>query len=142
MEPHRGLRRAALKWLAPVIGVAALGLAAFFYFHTPSPGRHRLTMTAGPTVSTRHHMAELLRTEARQQGIDLVLRGTVGSAESLDQVDSRQLDCALVQGGLSLGDRPNIRQVAVLPVEDRKSTRLNSSHLGISYAVFCLKKKK
>src|SRR5262245_63828137 len=26
-------------------------------------------------------------------------------------------------------------------VTDRKSTRLNSSHLGISYAVFCLKKK-
>src|SRR5258705_10179701 len=32
------------------------------------------------------------------------------------------------------------RRAAVLP--DRKSTRLNSSHLGISYAVFCLKKKK
>src|SRR5437899_9347799 len=28
------------------------------------------------------------------------------------------------------------------PAGDRKSTRLNSSHLGISYAVFCLKKKK
>src|SRR5256885_9138877 len=28
------------------------------------------------------------------------------------------------------------------PKEDRKSTRLNSSHLVISYAVFCLKKKK
>src|SRR5437899_9615135 len=28
------------------------------------------------------------------------------------------------------------------PRTDRKSTRLNSSHLGISYAVFCLKKKK
>src|ERR1035441_782806 len=27
------------------------------------------------------------------------------------------------------------------PEADRKSTRLNSSHLGISYAVFCLKKK-
>src|SRR6202521_2072567 len=27
-------------------------------------------------------------------------------------------------------------------LEDRKSTRLNSSHLRISYAVFCLKKKK
>src|SRR5699024_12021458 len=27
-------------------------------------------------------------------------------------------------------------------VEDRKSTRLNSSHVSISYAVFCLKKKK
>src|ERR1039458_2958600 len=32
---------------------------------------------------------------------------------------------------------------AYLPASrDRKSTRLNSSHLGISYAVFCLKKKK
>src|SRR5256885_12496032 len=29
-----------------------------------------------------------------------------------------------------------------VPKEDRKSTRLNSSHLVISYAVFCLKKKK
>src|SRR5437899_10751267 len=29
-----------------------------------------------------------------------------------------------------------------LATSDRKSTRLNSSHLGISYAVFCLKKKK
>src|SRR5256885_5074082 len=28
------------------------------------------------------------------------------------------------------------------PLTDRKSTRLNSSHLVISYAVFCLKKKK
>src|SRR5262245_66661438 len=28
------------------------------------------------------------------------------------------------------------------PWTDRNSTRLNSSHLGISYAVFCLKKKK
>src|SRR5436853_2615853 len=28
------------------------------------------------------------------------------------------------------------------PLADRKSTRLNSSHLGISYAVFCLKKKR
>src|SRR5438045_9147960 len=33
--------------------------------------------------------------------------------------------------------------LAAAPVElDRKSTRLNSSHLGISYAVFCLKKKR
>src|SRR3712207_7378047 len=29
----------------------------------------------------------------------------------------------------------------LLPVQDRKSTRLNSSHANISYAVFCLKKK-
>src|SRR3712207_8581738 len=29
-----------------------------------------------------------------------------------------------------------------IPLRDRKSTRLNSSHANISYAVFCLKKKK
>src|SRR5438876_6294270 len=36
-------------------------------------------------------------------------------------------------------DRPQGRR---LVVRDRKSTRLNSSHPSISYAVFCLKKKK
>src|SRR5437870_10441704 len=35
--------------------------------------------------------------------------------------------------------RPSARRVAA---GDRKSTRLNSSHVAISYAVFCLKKKK
>src|SRR5256885_7331571 len=51
----------------------------------------------------------------------------------------------------SLGAVPAVRQfagqpddagVAQIRCEDRKSTRLNSSHLVISYAVFCLKKKK
>src|SRR5256885_9155992 len=40
---------------------------------------------------------------------------------------------------------PDPQVIAVLQPErrlDRKSTRLNSSHLVISYAVFCLKKKK
>src|SRR2546426_8359420 len=35
-----------------------------------------------------------------------------------------------------------VRPGAPLDDRDRKSTRLNSSHLVISYAVFCLKKKK
>src|SRR5437868_11852288 len=34
------------------------------------------------------------------------------------------------------------RHRARIPCPDRKSTRLNSSHVSISYAVFCLKKKK
>src|SRR5262245_65236237 len=33
------------------------------------------------------------------------------------------------------------REFEIADIRDRKSTRLNSSHLGISYAVFCLKKK-
>src|SRR5438309_6784022 len=36
----------------------------------------------------------------------------------------------------------NGKVIALKGVEDRKSTRLNSSHSSISYAVFCLKKKK
>src|SRR2546426_7911308 len=38
--------------------------------------------------------------------------------------------------------RPDRRPRAAAQSIDRKSTRLNSSHLVISYAVFCLKKKK
>src|SRR5258708_18496747 len=37
--------------------------------------------------------------------------------------------------------RPHLRRNAGRTVRDRKSTRLNSSHQIISYAVFCLKKK-
>src|SRR5690606_42150501 len=40
------------------------------------------------------------------------------------------------------GDLVNDILPLLLPFEDRKSTRLNSSHVKISYAVFCLKKKK
>src|SRR2546426_5816620 len=48
------------------------------------------------------------------------------------------------QGRVAIG--PVVASVGSVGVprsaEDRKSTRLNSSHLVISYAVFCLKKKK
>src|SRR2546426_8495188 len=43
---------------------------------------------------------------------------------------------ALFDEALALG------RTLIAPSADRKSTRLNSSHLVISYAVFCLKKKK
>src|SRR3712207_7362649 len=39
------------------------------------------------------------------------------------------------------GDRPRPRQLRRRREGDRKSTRLNSSHATISYAVFCLKQK-
>src|SRR5690625_4351642 len=38
--------------------------------------------------------------------------------------------------------RKHANDLAAVILEDRKSTRLNSSHVAISYAVFCLKKKK
>src|SRR5258705_877417 len=42
----------------------------------------------------------------------------------------------------SIAERHGLILKDTLHLIDRKSTRLNSSHLGISYAVFCLKKKK
>src|SRR5688500_9616582 len=64
-----------------------------------------------------------------------------------DPVDERQM--RLVQlGGVQHESRrrddcaERRAQVVSEDGEDRKSTRLNSSHLVISYAVFCLKKKK
>src|SRR5205814_10567401 len=44
--------------------------------------------------------------------------------------------------GVGQGDRRHRWRSHAAEDQDRKSTRLNSSHLGISYAVFCLKKKK
>src|SRR3712207_8777292 len=45
-------------------------------------------------------------------------------------------------GGSGPAPTPTVRPLAITPLrtEDRKSTRLNSSHANISYAVFCLKK--
>src|SRR5690554_7420036 len=71
-------------------------------------------------------------------------------AASVDTpVDRRQLEHLLLQDcgschGLRLtgGLGPAITPEALAGKPDRKSTRLNSSHVRISYAVFCLKKKK
>src|SRR5207253_9685270 len=46
-----------------------------------------------------------------------------------------------VRRGGGVGIRPTCREPRNRRGRDRKSTRLNSSHVAISYAVFCLKKK-
>src|SRR2546429_6711607 len=68
-----------------------------------------------------------------------LFRSTLGGdpvAEVVDLVD-RQAQVLL----LADLDVPRLAGVDGPPVVDRKSTRLNSSHGYISYAVFCLKKK-
>src|SRR2546426_5848214 len=55
---------------------------------------------------------------------------------------SRMLGRNHVHTLASAGGAPAPRRPAARTATDRKSTRLNSSHLVISYAVFCLKKKK
>src|SRR5437667_6990290 len=55
-----------------------------------------------------------------------------------DHPDARRLRPAAEPGPHDARSAPRGRR----PDADRKSTRLNSSHITISYAVFCLKKKK
>src|SRR3712207_7754473 len=63
-------------------------------------------------------------------------------------VGDRDPHAAVVEGqphvdAASIGMPQGVSQALLQgAVEDRKSTRLNSSHANISYAVFCLKKKK
>src|SRR3712207_7678175 len=62
--------------------------------------------------------------------------GLVGVVADGHDVVEGLLQIAVQRLGLLTGDvHPELLQ-------DRKSTRLNSSHANISYAVFCLKKKK
>src|SRR5256885_11190588 len=75
--------------------------------------------------------------------IDVVQQLDAWRAHGFDHGDPEGSPVALVVGVIHLavqeleadGDAPRFR------LRDRKSTRLNSSHLVISYAVFCLKKK-
>src|SRR5690625_6446551 len=85
------------------------------------------------------------------QGLDLHLEATARALVSSAGSPSHALDragLAVVVVGDQHGARQRDRGVeghvpAQGPgkVQDRKSTRLNSSHVAISYAVFCLKKK-
>src|SRR5207302_10974133 len=77
---------------------------------------------------------------------DLVRQGAPGRARRRRLPAARRPDQGGLDGAADVG--PGARRPALLDRvveqredEDRKSTRLNSSHVKISYAVFCLKKK-
>src|SRR5438105_10291613 len=79
-------------------------------------------MMRPPTRSTLFPYTTLFRS-GNGRGADGTQAGWVRMCLELDFTDP------VLVGGL-------------VPIPDRKSTRLNSSHEWISYAVFCLKKKK
>src|SRR5947199_6364844 len=60
---------------------------------------------------------------------------------ALNQLTALIGDLGREHDGVRLSALRSVRNYVEEVKEDRKSTRLNSSHLGISYAVFCLKKK-
>src|SRR3712207_8769710 len=67
--------------------------------------------------------------------VEGALRGAVGGTDSA-------LNTRLLAALATHAAEHRFRRVKMEEIVDRKSTRLNSSHANISYAVFCLKKKK
>src|SRR3712207_7624859 len=68
-------------------------------------------------------------------GVDLLVRAQEQDRERQVVVEGEQVQVQFVDARQPDADEP-------VGEADRKSTRLNSSHANISYAVFCLKKKK
>src|SRR5699024_12201978 len=87
-----------------------------FFFSGPRPPRH---LHSFPTRRSSDLVDQL------QRVVDEVRRGLPPASSA--------------RGTALLAFRHGVPPVVTL---DRKSTRLNSSHVSISYAVFCLKKKK
>src|SRR2546427_7678175 len=80
-----------------------------------------------------HHVLDLGRADAVGQCAEGAVRGRVAVAADHGHAG---------QGGALLGAHDVDDALTLVHEGDRKSTRLNSSHSQISYAVFCLKKKK
>src|SRR3712207_6017428 len=121
---HREAARALLQELMPRTGKAVrIGITG-----VPGVGKSTAIDTLGSMLTAKEHKVAVL---------------------AVDPSSTRT-------GGAILGDKTRMARLAVdsnafirpspssgtLGGVDRKSTRLNSSHANISYAVFCLKKKK
>src|SRR3712207_7368337 len=97
-------------------------------------------MIRRPPRSTLFPYTTLFRSYLAERGelhpVLVLLTSTAGSV-----LGAVVLYEAARHGGRPFADR-FMRRAHIDPKRDRKSTRLNSSHAKISYAVFCLKKKK
>src|SRR5690625_6716236 len=93
----------------------------------------KIVATIGPASSSRERIKELIAAGVNVFRINF----SHAQHEETKQIisDIRELSDLTNTGIAILADLQG-------PKLDRKSTRLNSSHVAISYAVFCLKKKK
>src|ERR1041385_4121086 len=120
------LERTSVLGAASLLGLRAAPAAA-----EPPPETTRLRVPWVPSTcrSPEWVAEELLRAEGFTEVTYVMKEGTQGMAR------------ALASGEADIGG--HFAAPVILRLEaDRKSTRLNSSHGYISYAVFCLKKKK
>src|SRR3712207_7339104 len=96
-------------------------------------------MIRRPPRSTLFPYTTLFRSDYEQR------RPGFGKQAFADDPDADAYRCpegqALAFRHVKAGERVRVYQAAAPVCADRKSTRLNSSHANISYAVFCLKKQ-
>src|SRR5204862_7982485 len=77
-----------------------------------------------------------------------LFRSNIATQSFSSESYNRTLDKGIGAMRIARGLKPNQpddfdpRAIRIAPMPDRKSTRLNSSHVESSYAVFCLKKKR
>src|SRR2546426_5071708 len=99
-------------------------------------------MIRRPPRSTLFPYTTLFRSQCYTiEEFEAILPRTPSRSSATDATGDDRIGPHGRQHGEALGSRWP-RGDRVRPERDRKSTRLNSSHLVISYAVFCLKKKK
>src|SRR5437660_5557102 len=100
-------------------------------------------MTRPPPTSTLFPYTTLFRSSQRERKKNRVSRRHIRNGNSVCHLRFptilRHIDVA---GECRTSELAQIERHHRMFGADRKSTRLNSSHVAISYAVFCLKKKK
>src|SRR2546430_4257525 len=97
-------------------------------------------MIRRPPRSTLFPYTTLFRSTIEEAGIETWGEGATDTSGGFSRVSPSQLTA--LRAGLRLFICLTSSSSSVLSITDRKSTRLNSSHSQISYAVFCLEKKK
>src|SRR5205807_10069798 len=108
-------------------------LLHFFFLLLPRPPR-----------STLFPYTTLFRSQVERKLIDLNHASIASRLPDaiLGPNDPNRAEALAQYGLLIIDQKEQANAQATQALQDRKSTRLNSSHLVISYAVFCLKKKK
>src|SRR5207253_10703856 len=104
----------------------------FFFNHPTPPELYTLSLHDALPISA---LSDAARTKLRRHKIGFVFQRF------------NLLPTLTAKGNIAIaqfihGDGFDPHRFEAVAVKDRKSTRLNSSHVAISYAVFCLKKKK
>ena len=94
---------------------AALTFAALSLYVATRERRIEIRLAAGDPRGRRAEIARALQGEAARHGVDVVIVDTAGSEDSIARVERREVDAALVQGGLEGNE--DVREIAPLALE-------------------------